>query len=1355
MNAIKKMLCVLLTLCTSISVLSQNASIKKLDMKDGLSNNYVVGITQDQQGCLWFATESGLNRFDGNQFSVYTKYHSGLAANELNQVMADKNRPIIWIATQRDGLCEYNYQTNTFTTYTCNTIGDNRIVTNDVTDLNHAVDGGIWINTYHWGVDHFDYENKTFTHYNKENVKNLVSQKTWTSADDGKGNLYIGHPFDGMSIISLKDRTARNYKYESGNSKSIPGNDVRSICIDHTGNIWVGTTNGLALFNPQTEEFITIKHIEGQPQSLLSNEVYSIKQLNDGKLWIGTYLGGVSIFDPSQDLSVSANNITFKNILPADDESGLSGNNVRCVFEDSYGNIWIGDYGNGISCIPHIQPPFNVWKHRPNVICDNNLFHSRVWGLCMDSEQQLWIGMEGAIDLFENQKHIKRFLSKEYNTNHRLPLAAIFEDSKNNIWLGIYQGDVRIYNRKTKKFKTLKLDKEVENDVRCFYESPDGNVWIGTQNGLYRYSPLEDSVSREVDMNEQLPDHMIRSILQDKDGNLWVATFGKGICVFNRKKELISNFVTANGFCSNAVNHLYRDSQQRIWAGTREGLVCFSNTRSLEQYTVFKEAQGLDYCYIHAIIEDRDGNIWISANGGISCYNEREKRFYNYNHTDRTPMGDFMDGSVAKGVDGTLYFGSQYGVCNFHPQEVMGKQRLAKIAITDFVIYHSQTEDKGNESRPVINNKVEIPFNQNTFSITFNVPDYAQSSRVEYAYMLEGLEKSWYDSNGENQITFRNIPYGTYTFRVKARIRNQEYDPEQSMFTIQINPPLWLAWWAKIIYILIFATIIWCIAYFYKRKLSLENSLQLEKTSHLQEQELNNERLRFYTNITHELRTPLTLILGPLEDMMGDQKLPEKYGRKISLIHQSATLLLNLINQILEFRKTETQNKKLCVSRGDIARLVRGIGISYTELNKNPKVKISVNIETEQIVLFFDADIVTIILNNLLSNAVKYTEEGCITITLRSVYENDMDYTEIEISDTGYGIPAESLEHIFDRYYQVGGEHSASGTGIGLALVKSLVMVHQGEIKVESEVNKGTTFRIRLLTANTYPNALHADFESTEGYKKQFEAENQEEDEQKEGKPIVLVVEDNTNIQQYIVDSFSEFYEVITATNGKEGLEMAFNRIPNIVISDIMMPVMDGIEMCKKLKEDVRTSHVPLIMLTAKDSLSDKEEGYSVGADSYLTKPFSANLLHSRVDNLLKSRKELAVKLLSTGKAGKSASISNNTLSKLDKEFIDKITKIIEDNMQSDKMDVAFIAEKMFMSHSTLYRKIKGLTDMSANEFVRKVKMRYAERMLSTGEYTTTEIAYMVGINSVTYFRQCFKDEFGVSPSEYLKGGAR
>ena len=618
------------------------------------------------------------------------------------------------------------------------------------------------------------------------------------------------------------------------------------------------------------------------------------------------------------------------------------------------------------------------------------------------------------------------------------------------------------------------------------------------------------------------------------------------------------------------------------------------------------------------------------------------------------------------------------------------------------------------------------------------------------------------DTEGEQQITFRNIDPGKYIFRVKARLKNGEWDEKNTAsIHIVINPPIWATWYAKSLYTLLILCIIYLIFRSYKKRLLLKsslkvekNSLEMEKRNRQKEQELHNERLRFYTNIAHELRTPLTLIIGPLEDLKDNKGIPAAFRTKIQTIYRSAVQLLNLINQLMEFRKTETQNRQLTVGKGNLSNLITEIGLRYKELNQNEHVRINVKVEPVQENIYFDADIITIILNNLLSNAIKYTRAGHITLSMHRIKANGISYVEMIVADTGYGIDAESLPHIYDRYYQAKGKHQASGTGIGLALVKSLVDLHHGSLEVESAVEKGTTFRFRIQTDYNYPEALHKEEKVVTVVK-----EMAEDAEPESAFPILLVVEDNADIREYIANELQDTYKILQANNGKEGLILALRYTPNIIVSDIMMPEMDGIAMCKGIKENMNTSHIPVILLTAKDSIQDKEEGYDSGADSYLTKPFSAKLLRSRIKNLLEMRKRLARQIVENVQSTvvkntekrQSTSSPHPQLNRLDEAFLSKLTSLIEDNLDVEKIDTAFMIDCMNMSYSAFYRKVKALTELSPNEFVRKIKLRNSAHLLLTGEHNVSEAASMTGFNNMAHFRDCFKKEYGIPPSEYQK----
>ncbi len=1338
------LLILLFLLLFTTSGTAQPYILQHLSIEDGLSNNYVQDIAQDKRGCIWIATVLGLNRFDGLKFTTYKSTNSKLGNDALNTLLYNEEDDELWVGSN-NGLYILDCSTEQFRQ--CTPPED--ISINNISDLAPASNGGIWIVSHTGQIVHYNKEDEKYTSLSNQ-IKGKLKQSSWCAFDDGEGHLYIGHAQGGLSIINLENKTLRNLSNIPENPNSLPGNSVYTIYKDHLENIWVGTNQGLGLLNPKTDEFTIFKHESNNPHSLIADHIYDIKEMEDGNLWIASDIGGISILDLHNITFKSPQNVQFYNITATMDKYGLSSGNIRSLLQDKFGNIWIGNYSSGVDFISHTQPMFHILPYTTQG--KEKQKNKPVWGLFQDSEGRIWLGGENEAVAFKNEKQLESFDITEYLARPYGQVFSFAEYSPGIFLLGIYDDGLLKLDTKSNRIERIKLDMS-NIDILSFFKDDDGTIWVGAEYGIYTYKG--GVIRKEEDITRQLSDKSIYGILRDRQGKLWIGSYAGKITIFDRDYKAVTRLDHNNGFKTNGINSLFMDSQGGVWAATRKGIGYIKDTSKPEEFELYGYSHGLEDTFVRSIQEDLQGNIWISTNNGISLWNKQKQQFENYDYRDGIPMGNFIEGSACCTPDGTLYFASLNGVCYFNPQSLTTDRQVAPVQIMECRHLNNQIESRRAEALiPITNGHIDLPYDQNSFRITFSISDYSQSGQVEYAYLIEGLENTWTNTLGESQITFRNISPGEYTFKVKARLRNQEWDDSHvATLKVYIHPPLWLTWYAKIFYILLVLLGIYSWFRFYKRKLLLESSLELEKKKSQNEQELNNERLRFYTNITHELRTPLTLILGPLEDLINDPKIPAFYGNKIKLIHSSALRLLNLINQILEFRKTETQNRKLTVAKGNLSSLVTETGLRYKELNRNEKVKFRINIAAKDAKIYFDTDVISTILNNLLSNAIKYTSEGEINLILRSADDGGNQYTEIIVSDTGYGIDAEALPHIFDRYYQAKGKHQASGTGIGLALVKSLADLHEGTLQVESEIGKGTTFTFRLLTENTYPNALHREEKETLAQEETEIAETvEEEKEETDTRPVVLVVEDNDDIREYIATSFSSNYRILTATNGKEGLEQAQKYIPDIIISDIMMPEMDGIELCKLVKEDIRTSHIPVILLTAKDSIQDKEEGYESGADSYLTKPFSAKLLNSRVHNLLESRKKLALIVANRTKELKPEQQEETIkLNKLDEEFLTKFTTIVEENIDMEKMDMSFMMEKMNMSHSTLYRKIKSLTGMSGNELIRKIRLKNSLRLLMEEGHNISEAAYASGFNDLGYFRSCFREEYGMAPSEYIK----
>ena len=1330
----------------SLTVEAQAYHIQHIGIEKGLSNSYVSSMVQDKHGMIWIATEGGLSRFDGSRFTVYRSGNSDLPSDVLNTVFYDEVDDKIWVAPKKEGLCTVDCSTGRFHVYTDKEITD----IHGIVHLAQSTQGGIWLASYNEHIVHYDRHMQRFTQLAGGEIDSMPN-KFRQLLDDGKGHLYVGHAIDGMSVIDLKTKKVKRFVHQKDNPNSIPGNNVLCIYRDRAKRIWVGTEQGVGLFDERNETFIRFKHEADNPNSLIADHIYDMWETTDGMLWIASDIGGVSILD-LRDLALHGpSGVRFRNLTAeGKGDQYLSSRNIRSLLQDSYGNIWIGNYGRGLDFIAHSLPMFQTLSYHYRIDDMGRQDEMPAYGLCWGKNNCLWVGGENELVLFKDGMLRKRVDLRAYMSRPNGQVFSIMEADDGQLLLGIYDDGVLKYDTRTERIERIPLGREYV-DILSFRKDTDGKVWICTEYGLYSYR--DGLVRYEDGLMAYMKGQSTYDLVRDQQGKLWVGTYGEGVYIFNREEEFVLHLSGAGDF-SGGITDLYADDAGGIWIATNDGMAYVPDSAHPEIYEAYGISEGLTDTYIRSIHVDLAGNAWLSTNRGISRLNRAARRFENYDYHDGTPLGNFVEGSSCRAPDGTLYFGSLRGVCYFQPERLAEKRKVAPVQIVECRLLDNRTEGENDETlMPMEKGEVSVPYDDNSFSISFSVPDYAQNGQVEYAYRVDGLTGEWVNTQGEGQVSFRNLAPGNYRFQVKARLRNQDWDEgSTATLRIQVLPPLWLTWYAKTFYAALFLLVLCAGFRIYRRRLMLEASLEVERKNSLAKQELNEERLRFYTNITHELRTPLTLIIGPLDDLTCDEHMPANYGHKIRLIRDSAQRLLDLVNQILDFRKTETQNRKLVVQRGELGSLVAETGLRYKELNRNPRVKFDIRIENGSEQLYFDPEIVSTILNNLLSNACKYTPEGTITLTLQWTGTGEERMAEIVVADTGYGIEPEALPHIFDRYYQAEGKHQASGTGIGLALVKGLADLHQARLDVESEPGKGTRFTFRLQAANTYPDTLHKENETVCPPVAEEESPTSGQDTEAKERPLMLIVEDNDDIRDYIADSFKNDYRLLTASNGKEGVEQALATVPDIIISDVMMPVMDGIELCRTLKTDIRTSHIPLILLTAKDAVRDKEEGYDSGADSYLTKPFSARLLRVRVSNLLESRHRLAQLLVARAQALQPTPEKEpEQLNRLDQTFLDRLTTLIESGIQSGQLDMVQLAEQMRMSHSTLYRKIKGLTGMTGNEFIRKLRLKNSLRLLTDTDSNVSEAAYASGFNDLGYFRTCFKEEYGMSPSEYLK----
>ncbi len=1271
-------------------------------INNGLSNNYITDIVQDDKGRIWAATESGLNSYDGFEFHSYNTANSGLNSNMINTLWYDSDQNKLWIGTKGSGICVMD-----LTTCQIRTLEENNPQVNNIMHISPGADNGLWI------------VSQTCILYCQGDSEQLepVSQDTEQGFfqcvfDHGDGKLLIGHYLGGVSLMDIHTRKVKRLLAADS---QLYDQSVNDLIKDRKGRTWLATGKGLWYYSPEKDSLERFEPLE-------INNITDIELIDDSEIWLSSP-AGVWIIRLSEWSAERIPNLR---------SHGSPTHNVKKIFQDNMGNVWFGSMGNGIDFFSHEKPPFQ------------RLCTQSIWGIYQDNDG-VWAGTTDRLLCFKGTTLVREIPVGRKGWENSF-VISINSDDQGHLMVS-YFGHLLQIDKQSGQVREILLDNGSPVFSLTFYKDHDGTLWMTARDGIYTFK--QGKVSREEELNKALSRQSVHGIRRDKEGKLWVATYENGIYLFDGQKRLLKRLNKQGGFLSNSIQHLHVDPYNGIWLSTPDGMGYISDTSKPEQYQAFGYQQGLKDSYIRAIQEDEDGHVWVSTNNGISLLKEKEGTFINFNQYDGIPTNNFTGGAVEN--SGGLYFTSLDGLCYFKPHRLTVGRKLSTICIQNCEILSStrgQDEPIANQNlSPDKQGVYHLSYDQNSFRIIFGLVDYAQSRQAEYQYIVKGHDANW-TYLPENAITFRNLSPGRYTIAIRARLKGQEWNKANEIETsVYIHPPFWQSWWAYLIYILLLAGLGWLYFKKYKHRLKLQSDLELERKKNIDEQERNSERLQFFTNITHELRTPLTLILGPLEELKDDKSLPRKISERITMIYRSSEQLKNLITQLLEFRKTETHNRQLTVMRQDLAETIKSIGHSFSELNTNSEVNYVIDTPESPLLLYYDGNIITTILNNLMSNAAKYTPKGEIRLSLT----DDEQQAVITVSDTGYGIAPEALPHIFDSYYQAKGAHQASGTGIGLALVKSLCNLHEATINVESKEGEGATFTLTLQKDNTYPQALHQENEEEKAQTEQMAEENLENDSHQ---PIILVVEDNTEIRRYIATSLSDDYKVIKASDGKSGCEKALEYIPDLIITDIMMPVMDGTALCKRIKQDIRTSHIPVVMLTAKDTKADQQQGYEVGADSYLTKPFSISMLRSRIVNLLTARQRLASYLSAsaTEETKREPTLQDTTaLSQLDKQFLTDITTYIEQNIANQNITMAMIGESVHMSHSTLYRKIKALTGLSGNEYIRRVRLRHSLTLMLKEHRNVSEAAFESGFNSLPYFRSCFKEEFGMTPTEYLK----
>jgi len=1300
----------LLVLSNTHDCNSQSQSIfEKINRSNGLSNSRISSIVKEKNGFVWIGTRNGLNRYDGTSMKVYNKQNSKLSTNDVSDLFID-SKGRIWIATWGGGLNLYNALKDTFVTYKFDENNLNSIASNEVNTIFEDSKGNLWLGTEK-GLSLFNEAQEKFISYrSKSNVK---------------GNLWLGTFGGGLNKFIIEEGVFVPMK----SSDEISANFIHAIGGLDKNRILVGTNgDGLLVFDMNSLQF-SRKELKSKETIKI---IRCIKKDRDGVIWIGT--DGNGLFKMVDVGSYSSNIYNYTNNSQL--ESSISSNAIYDVMKDENSNVWIGTAWNGVNVLNQnkeykfLQSTTKEESTSPvlSVYKNNNHFF-------------LGLDGKGLTVLQIREENIKRF--SRYNGK------LIGGD-----YMGTFVNGLINFNPRTEAFTQYKHkigdSKSLSyNDVRYIVEEGAENLWVATWGGGLNYFNIKtkefQSFRKQEGDSLSISSDNIFSMQKDGD-SLWLGTFGGGINLFDTKTKKSKQFRysehNSNTISSDYIYSVLKDSRGNLWVGTSgEGINLYN-----------KKLGTFNYQIITAIIEDNNGLIWFSTKQGIFNYNYNEDVFKRF--TDLS--GEYHINAAFKDEKGLLYFGGAKGVITFNPRTIINENINPKVKLTSLKLFNEKVpigEKEILKKNIDFTEEIVLKHNLDVITFEFAAMQFPISTNCEYAIQLENFDKNWRYLEKDRTATFTNLSPGDYTFKVKSRIIGSDWGEENTSVKVKILKPFWLEWWAFLIY----GAFVVLAFYLFRRYIviweQMKSNLELEKLTHEKDIEFYNLKQQFFTNISHEIRTPVTLILGSVNKLIAINSFKEdKQLNSVSTLKKNSKHLLNLVNELLDFRKLEFSEIQLKVTEENWVVFCKETYLSFVEMAEQKNIDFSFDASGLETNLWFDKNQMDKVLYNLLSNAFKYTRaKGSVKLSLSETNEHAI----LILKDEGVGIAKNQLSNIFNRFYQTQAAANVrnTGFGLGLSISKEIIDLHHGNIKVDSTKGLGTTFTLTLKKGKQH-------FKEDELGGNESNAElidNYLIDEQKEPKysssdlsvakdQTLLVVEDNKEIRSFVKELLFNEYNILEAKDGKEGLKIAKNSSPDLIISDIMMPIMNGIELTRKLKTDMVTSHIPVILLTARASFAHQMEGFNIGADEYVTKPFNELLLRTRIKNLLRNRNLLHEKFRSR----EIVPISKLTKNKTDQEFLTKLGQLIDKHMGSDKMNASFVAQELGMSHSVVYKKLKVLTNLSLIEYVRDYKLKTAKKLIQEKNFSVKDAAYHIGYSDQKYFSKLFKHRFGANPSSFL-----
>lgn len=1338
---------------------AQDLKFKHISNENGLSNSTIECIFQDNYGFIWFGTRDGLNKYDGYQITVFKhnpKNPNSISDNYIRHIYQDSKNNL-WIGTS-NGLNKFDVNNQNFKTYRFSKKASDANIITSVCEDN---EGNIWAGTYGAGLYSYNKKEDTFSAFqNSQKTAAINAFRVNYILKEQTGNLWIATS-KGLYLFNPKQKILTNYP-------SLENFNIRVIANDKDYNLWIGTEDkGLHLFNIKTKITTAYRHENTKRNSLGSDQVRAIIVDSKNNIWVGGINGGLD------RLNTQTNQFTNYQNEPGN-LSSLSQRTVSALFKDKQNNLWIGTHRGGVNLYSPQSEKFKLIQQQPN---KNSLSYNDVKTFCEDNNGNLWIGTDGGGLNFWNRvtNNFKHYRNDPYNTNSIGSNAVlhILENNNGDLVIGTWGGGLNIFDKKTGTFKRYTHDNSpnsISSDYiqKSFLDSKK-NIWIGTYyGGLNLFDINNGKFKRFISGNgkTKLSGNNIISIDEDQQNNLWIGTDDGGLNRYNFTSGRIDHYFN-NDVKKPDLRVIFIDSKDRIWVG-QTGLYIFNKQKN--KFSIFTDKAGLNTEFIKGITEDRNGNFWISTSNGLTKFNPENSEFKKYNTADGLQDLEFEANAFLKTKKGEMFFGGINGFNYFFPENIKTNNYIPPVFITNFSIFNKEilpgVKESVLEKDITLTKEIHLNYKQSTLSFNFAALNYTASENNRYAYKLEGFDNEWIEANQAHKASYTNLYPGEFTFRVKAANNDGVWNDEGTSVKILIAAPFWQTWWFRIT---VFATLSY-IAYLI---LSFKRKLEIREIEEKKREEIHQIQLQFFTNISHEFRTPLSLILGPIDRLLKEDQ-NSSFKHFYTTIHRNANRLLSLINELMDFRKVENGALKLKVSAGNLNTFIDEVAEEFREMAQDKKIHFLIKKDEGISETWFDKSILEKIILNLINNALKYTSEGGEVILETSsniedklLFKNELviksnypakQYTYIRIIDNGIGISGESIKHLFERYYRITESHL--GSGVGLAFVKSLAILHKGFIMVSSEKKQGTELIIAIPTNKNDYNTDEIWVENEIQGGVRLESIFYPSDKIEDNKPAylteqipvsenrhILIVDDNDELRDFLKQTLGSYYSISEATNGKEGLEKAEEIFPDLIISDVMMPGMNGIEFCRLLKENTETSHIPFLMLTAKNSTEAEIEGAASGADFYFAKPINIDLLLLTLRNVFEQKQKLKEHYLKDHHT-KARELVHSVK---DKEFMDKLLSIIDSQLINPDLDIEFLCSEIGMSRTKLYQKIKNITGQSIGEFVRTIRLRKAVEIMTTEDTLLTEVMYRVGIQTQSYFTKAFKKEFGKTPSQFLQ----